>query len=214
LSLAVGRILAILLISTALGAGTAAWRGLPWTPDPEKWRQQQQAISSSAELRKKHGVDLATFRELIASGAIVIDARPADEFIKGHLLVNTYPPVLNCDAERAAQQIDRLKQLEGQQVVLYCTSLDCHLAEELILELQRLAFDPGTIDAMKVFPEGWEGILKAGLPTTTGPDTWTGYDELIDQADNATADPMDLADPADTGGEDAGESGTDGGGGR
>ncbi|MBW7905004.1 MAG: rhodanese-like domain-containing protein [Phycisphaerae bacterium] len=170
------RIAVILVASSAVGAGVAQWRGLPWIPDRAEIERKDAAAERSAALRARHGVDLATFRDLIASGAIVIDARPAGEFEKGHLLIESYPPVLNVDAERAAYQRDRLEQLHGQPIVIYCTSLDCHLAEELMIELEQLGFD---LDMIRLFPEGWEGLLKAGLPTTSGPDTWKGYDDLL-----------------------------------
>ncbi|HMQ14655.1 MAG TPA: rhodanese-like domain-containing protein [Phycisphaerae bacterium] len=187
------RIAVILVASSAVGAGVAQWRSLPWIPDRVEIERKDAAAQRSAELRARHSIDLATFREAIASGAIVIDARPADEFEKGHLLIESYPPVLNIDAERAAYQRDRLEQLHGQVIVIYCTSLDCHLAEELMIELEQLGFDLGM---MRLYPEGWEGLLKAGLPTTSGPDTWKGYDDLnTDGDDNMPGD--DAANPTD-----------------
>jgi rhodanese-related sulfurtransferase len=180
------RILIVLGVSTAVAVGVAQQRKLPWLPDMKKVEQKQEAARRSEELRRQFGIDLATFQELIAANAVVIDARPASEFEKGHLLVQSYPPTLNVDAERAAAQFERLSQLQGQTIVVYCTSLDCHFAEELIIELETLGFDVST---MKIYPEGWEGIQKAGLPTAAGPDSWTGYGEL--------SDPDPAAQPAD-----------------
>ncbi len=176
---AASRIALIVAVSTGVAAGYAAVRGLPWMPDLEairkKEERQERVRQRSQEIRARHGVTLEEFKQLISQGAIIMDARPAEEFERGHLAIESYPPVLNVEPEKVLAQANRLLQLLGQPIVLYCTSEDCELAEELLIELEALQFDPNDI---RIFLPGWEGILAAGLPTTSGADTWTGYEEL------------------------------------
>jgi rhodanese-related sulfurtransferase len=176
---AASRIAMIVGVSTGAAAGYAFVRGLPWMPDLEairkKEERQERIRQRSQEIRSRHGVTLEEFRELISQGAIIIDARPAQEFERGHLAIESYPPVLNVEPDKVLAQANRLIQLLGQSIVLYCTSEDCELAEELLIELEALEFDPNDI---RIFFPGWEGIVAAGLPTTSGADTWTGYEEL------------------------------------
>jgi hypothetical protein len=77
--------------------------------------------------------------------------------------------VLNVPPTEIEAHADRLMQLAAFPVVLYCASNTCDDAEELYAALQQFGFT----DIHIYFP-GWEGILEAGLRTTTGPDTWTG----------------------------------------
>jgi rhodanese-related sulfurtransferase len=175
------RVALIVGVSAVVAAGYATVRGLPWMPDLEAIRKKderrERVRQQKAEIRTRHGVTIEQFKQLISSGAVIIDARPAEEFERAHLANESYPPVLNVEPDKVLSQLHRLMQLHGQTIVLYCTSTDCELAEELLIELEALQFDLGDI---WIFIPGWEGIVAAGLPTTSGPDTWTGYDELIE----------------------------------
>ncbi len=162
-----GRIVVILVL--AAGAGFLRARELPWVPDLEELEQKQELHQ---ELRATAGITLERFRTLIEQGAVVIDARPAEAFEEGHLDTGGFPPVLNVPPGALDQNIDRLMELQGYPIVLYCTSEICDYAEELYAGLTHYGFFD-----MKIYFPGWEGILAAGLPTTTGPDTWTGFDQ-------------------------------------
>lgn len=204
---AASRIALIVGVSTGVAVGYAAVRGLPWVPDLEAIRKKderrERVRQRSHEIRARHGVTLEEFKRLISGGAIVMDARPAEEFERAHLAIESYPPVLNVEPDKVLTQLNRLMQLQGQTIVLYCTSWECELAEELLIELEALQFDPGDI---RIFIPGWEGIVAAGLPTTSGPDTWTGYEELSepepmgiidDEPAVEVRDPRDESDPSD-----------------
>jgi rhodanese-related sulfurtransferase len=159
------RMLVIVLV--AVGAGLLRAKDLPWVPDLEalaaKDRQHQ-------TLRETIGVSLEGLLELVEQGAVVIDARPREAYEDGHLLLHTDPPVLNMPAEEIDAHADRLNELLGLPVVLYCASAICDSAEELHAALVGFGFT----DIWIYFP-GWEGILQAGLETATGPDTWVGF---------------------------------------
>jgi hypothetical protein len=182
------RVLILLAVSAAAGAAYATARGLPWKPD---LKQVQTKLELKAAVNKEHerlrgsaGMTLDEFRAHIAQGGVVIDARPKEEFEKGHLKVDTQPPVLNVEPHDVMRHLPRLQLLMGQPIAIYCTSLTCELGEELYIELERNQFFN-----MKIFFAGWEGIKKAGLPTASGPDTWTG--EAADAADDASEAPVD-----------------------
>lgn len=178
------RILALLLLSAAAAAVHVPLRGLSWKPDVAAIEKKQVLRSHvnerHAELRRTVGIDLDAFKELIDAGAVVIDARPRSDYEKQHLSISSYPPVLNVEPEHVDQNLDRLYQLQGQPIVLYCTAPDCELAEELYVAMESFG-----LSGMKIYFPGWEGILAAGLPTESGPDEWTGYETAGDEADSA-----------------------------
>jgi rhodanese-related sulfurtransferase len=164
------RILVIIAVAAGAAVGYIGARGLPWVPDAHGIEQEQDL---HARLRVTVAVGLEEFRELISHGAVVIDARSRAEYENGHLAINCDLPVLSVPAEEIDAHVDRLMQLQALPVVVYCGGPACDYAEELYLAVQ----DYGFMDIRIFFP-GWEGILEAGLKTATGPDTWTGFDEL------------------------------------
>ena len=170
------RLLLIVCVSFAGGAVHATLRGLPWAPDlkqVELRKERKDAVRGQhQELRSTVGITLDEFKAAMSNGTIIIDARPASEFAKGHLAIDSVPPVLNIEPQTVDQNLTRLMQLVGQPIVLYCTSDHCELAEELYVALKPHGFED-----MKIFFPGWEGIEKAGLPTRTGADTWQGFDQ-------------------------------------
>ena len=161
----------LVIIGVAAGAGYIRARNLPWIPDVEAIKQREDL---DKWLRENRGLTLQGFLERIEQGWLVIDARPADAFAKGHLQTDSYPPVLNVPPEEIDQHVERLTHPDvyGLPLVLYRTSETCEYAEELYTKLEAIGF----VEIWIYFP-GWEGIVEAGLPTATGPDTWTGRDE-------------------------------------
>jgi len=180
----------LVIVAIAGGAGLVRARNLPWVPDAKKIQEKQDEHSW---LRANRGLTLDQLLEKIDEGAVVIDARGADAYADGHLALNTDPPVLNVPAEEIDQHVDRLMKVLGYPLVLYCTSNTCEYAEELYESLTSYGFR----DIWIYFP-GYEGIRDAGLPTTTGPDSWTGFgsdpngiagDENGEQGEPGDADP-------------------------
>ena len=168
------RTLSIVLISTALGGAVAAWRGLPWTVNVDEVQKIQGIKVATGqkkeELRRTVGVTFDEFRALVEQGAVVIDARHADEFAKGHLRTGGTPPVLNIDAGNVSRNIERLETLRGLPWVIYCTSNECDLAEELYVALEQMKMiDAGMV---KIYFPGWEDFQKRKMPVATGRDEW------------------------------------------
>ncbi len=107
-------------------------------------------------------IELDAFREHYETGNLVIDARPASEFVKGHL---DAPLIMNVPADEFHAHLQTLEGFRGMPIAIYCTSLECDLAEELYYELEKLGYTD-----MSIYRPGWQdGILEHGLPTTTAP---------------------------------------------
>jgi len=157
----------LVILGVAAAASYIRARELPWVPDLEALEAKQQRHQT---LRAMAGVELEQFLALIEQGAVVIDARSQAAFEEEHLAIECDPPVLNVPPGEFGAHGDRLTELLGLPVVLYCASETCDDAEELYVALQQLGF----ADISIYFP-GWDGIVEAGLKTATGPDTWTGF---------------------------------------
>jgi rhodanese-related sulfurtransferase len=170
----------LVIVVTAVAAGLIRAKDLPWVPDLKALQAKEQRHKT---LRETIGISLERMLELVEQGAVVIDARPRQAYEEGHLLLHTEPPVLNVPADAVDEHAVRLTDLVGLPVVLYCTSETCDYAEELYAALQGFGFT----DIWIYFP-GWEGIVEAGLETTTGPDTWTGFYGQVSDADEDYAD--------------------------
>ena len=173
------RILVILVL--AAGAGIIRARDLDWRVNVTAVKAEK---DKHQQLRETVGITLDEFKSLIDQGALVIDARPAAAYEDGHLDTGYAPPVLNVPADELGANIERLMQFQGYPIVLYCTSLTCDYAEDLYIEMEAYGFH-----GMKIFFPGWEGIKEAGLPTATGPDTWSGFDQPMQGDDPNNADP-------------------------
>jgi len=173
------RVAILLAVSTALGVASARYHDLPWVPDVERVRQrlreEKRKQAAFEQLRRTVGLTLDELREQIARGAVIIDARDRDSFEEAHLAVPYEPPVLNIPPDDPLEaHLDRLMQLQGYPLVLYCNSETCDLAEELYLDLKKA----GLLDLfaeVRIFFPGWAVLKETGLPKTRGPDEWRGF---------------------------------------
>lgn len=181
--------LAILVLSAAVGLGSAAVRRLPFVPNVEAIQKSEQTQSW---LRAHAGLTLAEFKEHYESGGLVIDARSPEEFAKGHL---DAPLILNIPPDDLAGRGDILMSFLGQPIVLYCTSNECDLAEQLWEGLEAYGLTAQTIPpAARIYFPGWQdGILPNNLPTRQGATTlfdeeMTGDADEIGEYEPGTGD--------------------------
>ena len=153
----------IVVASLAVSAGYAFVRGIPWRPDLE-------AIAAKAQhravLHAEVGITLDEFRELVGSGAIVVDVRSADAFEEEHLAAPE-TVVLNVPASELDEHIPRLMALLGEELVLHCSSVDCDDAEEVYEQLVGFGFEPARLH---VLVPGWKGLVEAGWEAVSGPE--------------------------------------------
>lgn len=171
------------IVLLATGAGLIRARNLPWIPDVESLKKRQELHQT---LRREAGVSLERFLELIEQGAVVIDARPRDAFEEQRLRLDHYPPVINIPPDEIDEKLDLLEDFVGLPVVLYCTSNECDMAEDLYPLLQARGFT----DIWIFFP-GFAGILEAGLPTASGPELWHEWESALPD----DAPPLDAPPP-------------------
>ncbi|MBL8878733.1 MAG: rhodanese-like domain-containing protein [Phycisphaerales bacterium] len=164
----------IIAASVVLAAGYASVMKRPWAPTPEQLqkekndlRRREDARKHRAELEKQAGISLKDLQGFISQGqAIFVDARERKLFDDGHLKT---PTIVNIPESDVKNQVARLTPdvVAGREIVLYCNGLDCPAAEVVYAELQQLFGH----DRMFIYFEGWDGIMKHKLPTTTGPES-------------------------------------------
>ena len=163
MSACVTRLMVIFGAAIVAAACGAMARGLPWTPD---LTALQQRVQRHEVIRTRAAVDLEEFLALIDQGAIVIDARSAEEFERSHLAAwQTF--VLNVPGDAADQHVARLMEYLGSKFVIYCMSDTCDASEDVCDSLVAGGFDPADIF---IYVPGWEGIVAAELETASGPE--------------------------------------------
>lgn len=167
--------IAVLLVLSAAGAiAQSRLHNLPWWPAREEFDERQ---SLKEAIRKDSRIDLVQFKAAIEQGAIVIDAREQVDFEKAHLDLgaDALVPTLNVEPDDVDRHMDRLMTAQGMPFVLYCNSATCDLAEDLLIALVERGF---VRDDLKIYRDGWEGLVAAGLASRAGSDTWPGLSDL------------------------------------
>jgi len=94
-------------------------------------------------------------RLLEENRGIIIDARPAEEYKKGHIKGARNIPGLEAEdhfAELAQLPMDTL-------VIIYCNNPDCHLGRSLADFMNVMEFKK-----LYLYDEGWDGWLMAKMP--------------------------------------------------
>lgn len=111
-------------------------------------------------------ISLDEFQAMVSAHAgVSIDARPEAFYTAGHV-----PGALNLPRETFEKNFAAVRASlvanAGQPVVVYCDEADCQDGELVAGALNRLGFRN-----LRVFKEGWEEWVRAGLPqaTTTDP---------------------------------------------
>ena len=90
---------------------------------------------------------------------VIIEALPEGHYLKGHL-----PGALNIPHDRTRELAPRLLPDKGAEIVTYCASATCqnsHIAADTLLAMGY--------SNVRVYPEGKQDWLEAGLPVETGP---------------------------------------------
>jgi rhodanese-related sulfurtransferase len=188
------RLFGILAAAAVLGAGyNTAGGHLPWLPlqdvvrREDEWRKTvARAQEQHEQIKREADIALAEFSALAAAGAVVIDAREAEEFLAEHL---DTPFILNVPAEHLSEQQARLDAVRtlGLPILLYCQSEECEASELVYIELR----DGLGVQGMRIFYPGFEGLKAAGLPTQTGPGPGWLESVLAGGAPAAASSPTD-----------------------
>ena len=108
-------------------------------------------------------VDLAAVRDAVDHGtAILIDARPAADYHRGHI-----PGSFSLPFNRFLPAAQRFRQVFPVQtaLIVYCSGGSCN---DSVVVRNKLVADG--YSNVKLFPGGWKEWTGAGLPTEEGPD--------------------------------------------
>ncbi len=105
-------------------------------------------------------IGLERMREIVRSGAIVIDARTAGEYEEGHI-----PSAILVDYYEMGRYLDVVlpRISPEQEITVYCAGPDCEDSELLARELYTMGYTN-----LRVFKGGYEEWIAAGLPVETG----------------------------------------------
>lgn len=102
---------------------------------------------------------LNAVRDLLAAGALPIDARPRSVYAEGHL-----PAAYSLPLEEAHAAPQRLPQLPGNRtLIVYCGGYGCSDAADLALLLIQAGYRE-----VRVFTGGYPEWVDAALPVETG----------------------------------------------
>lgn len=163
------RVVAILALSVSVGAGyiTTRFPNLRWLPDPDSIVDNPQG-HAQAFISADETYALVQAGMDGSQNVALIDARPNDKFLEGHIAALT---ILNIHGdERYEYDLNNLDLIQGFKIVIYCTSTTCHLAG---LVYDMLVNENGFED-VSIYHEGWEGWLETGYETEAGPEKYMG----------------------------------------
>ena len=92
--------------------------------------------------------------------AIFIDARPASQFVQGHI-----PGALNCYADEFATEFPKIQpQLpKDARIILYCDGVDCPMSHDLGEKMLPLGYTN-----LLQYKNGWDEWSAAKAPADSG----------------------------------------------
>ncbi len=123
-----------------------------------KWSQEARLTSPSG---RQLAITLDEAKVLQQSGgAVFMDARPLEEFTKGHI-----QGAISLPWHEAEQRVmDITADMENEAVIItYCDGDSCNLSKDLALLLENLGFSN-----IRILVNGWAVWQKAGLPVDAG----------------------------------------------
>ncbi len=141
------------LASDAVGALLVHLREVGESQLAELRRARKELLSAAPGVE---AIDRRTLLARVRSGdAILIDVRPREEYVAGHL-----PGALSVPAGELAARLEELNK--GQEVVAYCRGPYCMLSADAVRTLSRRGFRARRLE---------DGVLEwraAGLKVVTG----------------------------------------------
>lgn len=163
-------------------------RGVPWKADLQKIAREKadeenkrKAKEERERIAKVASITLEQLKAHVEQGAIIVDARDRRLFAEQHLKA---PLIINVPSEEMVFELDKLHPgvVNGRPIVLYCNSDACEASDVVYLALERLY----GYSEMYIFYPGWDGIVAAGLETTSGEESWG---DLLGGSPEAPPDP-------------------------
>jgi rhodanese-related sulfurtransferase len=147
----------IVLTAAAIALISNYLRSSP-LPLAGNWSQEARLISPSG---RQMAISLNESKNLHQSnGAVFMDARPLEEFTKGHI-----QGAISLPWHKAEQRVmDVTADLSNDAVIItYCDGDICNLSKDLALFLENLGFSK-----VRILINGWTVWQSAGLPVEAG----------------------------------------------
>lgn len=138
-------------VAVLAGLGWNAWSGRGMT-------LRANALIKPGEKLKE--IPAAEAKDMLAKGALFLDARPLDFYKMGHI-PGARPLPLEDFKTAFAQLEPTLRQ--RFDIVVYCAGYGCDASHEVV----RMLRERGV--AAVILAEGWPAWTDAGYPTATGP---------------------------------------------
>ena len=147
----------IVLAAAAMALISNHFRPAP-LPLAGNWSQEARLTSPSG---RQMAISLDEAKNLFQSrGAVFMDARPLEEFTRGHIQGAISLPWL----EAEQRVMDVIADMANDAVIItYCDGDTCNLSKELALFLDNLGFS-----RVRILVNGWTVWQAAGLPVETG----------------------------------------------
>jgi rhodanese-related sulfurtransferase len=147
----------IVLAAAAVALVSNHFRSAP-LPLVGNWSQAARLTSPSGR-QMAISLDDATYLHQ-SNGAVFMDARPSEEFIRGHI-----QGAISVPQHEAEQRVmDVTADMANDAVIItYCDGDTCDLSKDLALFLENLGFSK-----VRILVNGWTLWQHAGLPIETG----------------------------------------------
>ncbi|HON39421.1 MAG: rhodanese-like domain-containing protein [Pseudomonadota bacterium] len=147
----------ILVLSACLGIGVNALRSdrIPLVQDWSLETQMTDDLGNRTDIGLKEAVRL--FHE---GSAVFLDARPKDEYERGHIRGARSLPFEQADAHVVEALIDTDP---GTPIITYCDGPYCTLSHDLAHLLREFGFSD-----VRVLVNGWSLWKEHGLPVEQG----------------------------------------------
>ncbi len=150
---AIWQIPALIVLAAITAIGTNAWRsdGVPLVGD---WSVEAR-FSDTAGDSMVISLEQAAER-FEKEAALFLDARPQDQYLKGHILGALNLPWQEVD-QHFMEMADRIDGSE--MIITYCDGESCDLSHGLALFLKEMGYEN-----VRVLVNGWTVWQEAGLP--------------------------------------------------
>jgi rhodanese-related sulfurtransferase len=127
---------------------------------PKEVKQKETQPSSKKEDAGVHIVTLEQVKRLMNSGnVLLIDARNAEEFERGHIKGAVNIPYM--EVEKYFEKL--LEFPTDTLIVIYCNNPECPLGHSLMKFMAQMEFQK-----LYLYDEGWDGWKNAGMPIERG----------------------------------------------
>jgi rhodanese-related sulfurtransferase len=157
-----GRMTLVLILSifSSVLWNNYSGRGIPWIPRILGSEDGPRIVLSGANAGFLQYVDLAEAESRFESGAVFIDSREREEYLRGHIRGSLHISAHDPD-ETIAANLSRLTK--DADYIVYCDGAECGSSTSLARKMKDAGFPQ-----VYVFYGGWEEWESRDLPVEAG----------------------------------------------